>query len=113
MNIEKKDEFTSMVSKVVGGLLIAAISGSIAWSISIGSRVAVLETNQLNSYQDIVQTQDRVENISHKLISIDKAIMGIFTELKDIQREQLELSKVLSDRMDKLEDSVEESLDSK
>jgi len=106
MNIEKKDEFKDMLSKVVGGVLIAAISGSIAWSLSIGSRVSVLEAKQLNLYQDIVQTQERIENHTNKINGMDKVIINIFNELKDIQKEQLVLSKIQTEQMKEIKDSM-------
>ena len=107
MNIEKKDEFKDMLLKVVGGLLIAAISGSLAWSISTGSRVSVLEAKQINIYQDVLQTQERLENNMEKINSIDKTIVGIFNSLKDIQKEQLELSKMQSEQMTDIKRSMD------
>jgi len=107
MNIEKKDDFKDMLLKVVGGLLIAAITGSLTWSISTGSRVSVLEAKQLNIYQDVLQTQERLENNMEKINNIDKTIVGIFNSLKDIQREQLELSKMQAEQMVDIQDSIE------
>ena len=97
----------SMLTKVVGGLLIAAISGSLAWSISTGSRVSVLEAKQINIYQDVLQTQERLENNMEKINSIDKTIVGIFNSLKDIQKEQLELSKMQSEQMTDIKKSMD------
>ena len=107
MNIEKKDEFKDMLLKVLGGLLIAAISGSLAWSISTVSRVSVFEANQINIYQDVLQTQERLENNMEKINSIDKTIVGIFNSLKDIQKEQLELSKMQSEQMTDIKRSMD------
>jgi len=102
MEINTKD----VIGKVVGGLLIATVTGAITWSYSIGSRTSVIETTVVGHYQDILATQAAQNQHGVRLAGVEKTIIEIFHDMKSIQQEQVNLSKLLVTHMKEIDGTL-------
>ena len=102
MEINTKD----VIGKVVGGLLIATVTGAITWSYSIGSRTSVIETTVIGHYQDILATQAVQNQQAVRLNGVEKTIIEIFHDMKSIQQEQVNLSKLLVTHMKEIDGTL-------
>ena len=74
-------DIMDIVKKIGGGLIIAAVSGSVAWSISTSSRVVVNEERLNSHYTDILQTQDRIQTNTVRLDAVEDKVLTIFNEM--------------------------------
>lgn len=98
---------SDVIKKVLAGVAIAAISGSITWSYSIGSRTSVLEAKLDNTYQDILQTQERLETNRKKVSIVEDKVLQIFNEMKIIQMKQVNIMETQTNQMSYFQDSLE------
>jgi len=95
-----------VLGKVIGGLLIATVTGAITWSYSIGSRTSVIETTVIGHYQDILATQAVQNQQAVRLNGVEKTIIEIFHDMKSIQQEQVNLSKLLVTHMKEIDGTL-------
>ena len=95
-----------VLGKVIGGLLIATVTGAITWSYSIGSRTSVIETTVIGHYQDILATQAVQNQQAVRLNGVEKTIIEIFHDMKSIQQEQVNLTKLLVTHMKEIDGTL-------
>jgi len=88
-----------LIKKVLGGVAIAAVSGAVTWSYSIGARTAVMETTLSDHYTDILQTQAVMSHLTSRVDGVEKTVLSIFNEMKMIQQEQVNISKTLTQQV--------------